>query len=73
MYICICRAVSSTTVREVIAEGARTVRQVAHACGAGTDCGRCAAHVRALLEERHGPRPRGRLQPGPQPAGVTGE
>ncbi|RBY85842.1 bacterioferritin-associated ferredoxin [Blastococcus sp. TF02A-26] len=64
MYICICRAVSSTTVRAVIADGARTVRQVADACGAGTDCGRCTAHVRALLEERHGPRPRGRLQSG---------
>ena len=68
MYSCICRAVSSTTVREVIAEGARTVRQVADACGAGTDCGRCAAHVRALLEEQHGPRLRGRLAPDPRPA-----
>ena len=67
MYICICRAVSSTTVREVIAEGARTVRQVADACGAGTDCGRCTAHVRALLEERHGRRLRGRLDADPRP------
>jgi bacterioferritin-associated ferredoxin len=65
MYICICRAVSSTTVRALVAEGARTVRQVADACGASTDCGRCVAHVRALLEERHGPRPRGRLESGP--------
>ena len=62
MYICICRVVSSTTVRAVIADGARTVRAVAEACGAGTDCGRCAAHVRALLEEQHGPRSRGRLE-----------
>ncbi len=65
MYICICRVVSSTTVREVITGGARTVRQVADACGAGTDCGRCTAHVRALLEEHHGPRPRGRLEARP--------
>jgi bacterioferritin-associated ferredoxin len=68
MYICICRVVSSATVREVIAGGARTVRQVADACGAGTDCGRCTAHVRALLEERHGPRSRGRLAPAPPAA-----
>jgi bacterioferritin-associated ferredoxin len=68
MYICICRAVSSATVREVIADGARTVRQVADACGAGTDCGRCAVHVRALLEERHGPRSRGRLASAPPAA-----
>jgi bacterioferritin-associated ferredoxin len=62
VYVCICRAVSSTTVREVVADGARTVRQVAEVCGAGQDCGRCITHVRALLEERHGPRLRGRLR-----------
>jgi bacterioferritin-associated ferredoxin len=62
VYVCICRVVSSTTVRATIADGARTVRQVAKACGAGQDCGRCVAHVRALLEEHHGPRPRGRLE-----------
>ena len=62
MYVCICEAVSSVTVRQVIADGARTVRQVAEACGASPDCGRCTTHVRALLDERHGPRPRGRIQ-----------
>jgi bacterioferritin-associated ferredoxin len=62
VYVCICRAVSSTTVRTAITEGARTVRQVALACGASQDCGRCVAHVRALLEEHHGPRKRGRLE-----------
>jgi bacterioferritin-associated ferredoxin len=60
MYICICRAVSSTTVRAAIEAGARTVRQVSEASGVSTDCGRCVAHVRALLEQHHGPRPRGR-------------
>jgi bacterioferritin-associated ferredoxin len=65
MYVCICFAVSSTTVREVVANGARTVRQVAEACGASRDCGRCVTHVRALLEEHHGPRTRGRLSPSP--------
>jgi bacterioferritin-associated ferredoxin len=62
VYICHCYAVSSMTVRAVIADGARTVRQVALACGASQDCGRCVVHVRALLEEHHGPRPRGRLE-----------
>jgi len=65
VFVCICRAVSSTTVRDAIAEGARTVKQVAEACGASQDCGRCVVHVRALLEERHGPRARGRLTVAP--------
>jgi bacterioferritin-associated ferredoxin len=61
MFVCICNAVSSVVVREVIASGARTVKQVAEASGASRDCGRCVVHVRALLEEQHGPRARGRL------------
>jgi bacterioferritin-associated ferredoxin len=64
VYICHCYAVSSTTVRAVIADGARTVRQVALACRATQDCGRCVVHVRALLEEQYGPRGRGRLEVG---------
>ncbi len=64
MFVCICRAVSSTEVRAVIAEGARTVKQVAEACGASRDCGKCVVHVRALLEDQHGPRGRGRLHHG---------
>ena len=64
MFVCICNAVSSVVVRDVIASGARTVKQVAEACGASRDCGRCVVHVRALLEEQHGPRPRGRLPVG---------
>ncbi|WP_448625022.1 (2Fe-2S)-binding protein [Geodermatophilus sp. URMC 64] len=65
MYVCICEAVSSVTVRQVIADGARTVRQVAEACGASRDCGRCVAHIRTLLEEGHGPRARGRVRVAP--------
>ncbi|WP_097206116.1 (2Fe-2S)-binding protein [Geodermatophilus sabuli] len=61
MFVCICRAVSSTDVRAAIAEGARTVKQVAEACGASRDCGKCVVHVRALLDVEHGPRGRGRL------------
>jgi len=65
VFICICRAVSSTTVRAAITDGARTVRQVAESCGASQDCGRCVVHVRALLEEQHGRRERGRLPVAP--------
>jgi bacterioferritin-associated ferredoxin len=61
MIICHCFALSSNTVREVIAGGAQTVKQVARACGAGRDCGKCVVHVRALLEAEHGTRGRGRL------------
>jgi bacterioferritin-associated ferredoxin len=60
VFVCICNAVSSVVVRNVIASGARTVKQVAEACGASRDWGGCVVQVRAMLEEQQGPRARGR-------------
>lgn len=49
MFVCLCRAVTSDVVGEVVAQGARTSREVADACGAGADCGRCRRTVRAII------------------------
>jgi len=48
MYVCLCSAVTSATVLEAIDEGATTSKEVAQACGAGSECGRCRATVRGL-------------------------
>ncbi|MFM9033936.1 MAG: bacterioferritin-associated ferredoxin [Mycobacterium sp.] len=50
MYVCLCSGVTSTTVAEAVACGASTCKQVAIACGAGLDCGRCLRSVKAILE-----------------------
>ena len=41
MYICLCLGVTTSTVQHAIDAGARSTKQVAEACGAGTVCGRC--------------------------------
>ncbi|WP_163751064.1 (2Fe-2S)-binding protein [Mycolicibacterium helvum] len=51
MYVCLCAGATSATVREVVAGGACTSNQVAAACGAGGDCGRCRRTVRAIIEQ----------------------
>jgi bacterioferritin-associated ferredoxin len=51
MWVCLCRAVNATTVRQAIGTGARSVKAVGAACGAGTDCTRCLTHIKALLRE----------------------
>ncbi|MFO0660650.1 MAG: (2Fe-2S)-binding protein [Polyangiaceae bacterium] len=51
VYVCICRAVSKRKVLAVIADGARTVRDVGAVCGAGTDCGSCRGCIDDLIEE----------------------
>jgi bacterioferritin-associated ferredoxin len=49
MYVCLCVGVTNHTVSEVIAQGASTSKEVAAACGAGGDCGRCRRTLRAII------------------------
>lgn len=50
MYVCLCLGITNATVSEAVAQGASTTRQVAAACGAGSECGRCRRTVRAVIE-----------------------
>jgi bacterioferritin-associated ferredoxin len=50
MYVCLCVGVSNQTVADAVAAGASTSKQVADACGAGSECGRCRRTVRAIIE-----------------------
>jgi bacterioferritin-associated ferredoxin len=49
MYVCLCLGVTSDTISRVVAAGATTSKQVADACGAGSECGRCRRTVRAII------------------------
>ncbi|HTH85182.1 (2Fe-2S)-binding protein [Mycobacterium sp.] len=49
MYVCLCLGVTSDTVTRTVVAGAATTKQVADACGAGAQCGRCRRTVRAII------------------------
>lgn len=49
MFVCLCTGVTSQVVSDLVAEGASTTKQIADACGAGGDCGRCRRTVRAII------------------------
>ncbi len=49
MFVCLCNGVTSQTVSEAVAAGASTTKDVARACGAGADCGRCRRTIQAIL------------------------
>jgi bacterioferritin-associated ferredoxin len=53
MFVCLCMGVTSHDVNEVVAKGARTSKQIAEACGAGGDCGRCRRTLRAIIESHY--------------------
>jgi bacterioferritin-associated ferredoxin len=42
--------VTSHVVNDVIAAGASTSKEIADACGAGSECGRCRRTLRAIIE-----------------------
>jgi bacterioferritin-associated ferredoxin len=49
MYVCLCVGVTNQTVSDIVEQGASTSKEVAAACGAGGDCGRCRRTLRAII------------------------
>jgi bacterioferritin-associated ferredoxin len=56
MYVCLCNGVTSQVVADAVSKGASTTKEVAEACGAGAECGRCRRTVRAILSASSGDR-----------------
>jgi bacterioferritin-associated ferredoxin len=50
MFVCLCTGTTSQAVSALVASGASTSKQIADACGAGADCGRCRRTLRAIIE-----------------------
>jgi bacterioferritin-associated ferredoxin len=53
VFVCLCMGVTSHDVNECVANGATTSKQIAEACGAGGDCGRCRRTLRAMIAAHH--------------------
>ena len=51
MYICLCFGVSDKTVKNLVKEGAQTVRDVQKSCSAGRDCGACLDRIKKVVRE----------------------
>ncbi len=49
MYVCLCSGATSGLVGSVVAAGASTTKEIAAACGAGLECGRCRRTLRAII------------------------
>jgi bacterioferritin-associated ferredoxin len=52
VYVCLCRAVSSDTICQLIDAGVDSAEAIASTCGAGTRCGRCQVFIEDMLQER---------------------
>jgi bacterioferritin-associated ferredoxin len=56
MYVCVCKAVTDTQIKQAIDNGVCTRRQLFQCFGVGGDCGKCNKQVKELLDggrQRH--------------------
>ncbi len=54
MYVCSCKAVKDSDIREAVNGGVRTMRQLARETGCSSNCGRCAVTAAEILGQATG-------------------
>lgn len=50
MYVCLCKGITDTQIREAVDGGAESVRAVRDQLGASSQCGRCVSQVREIVK-----------------------
>ena len=51
MYVCICRAVTDSAIRQAVVDGARSLRELSVRTGCSTQCGRCVGLAREVMDD----------------------
>ncbi|MES2917035.1 MAG: bacterioferritin-associated ferredoxin [Pseudomonadota bacterium] len=51
MYVCLCKAVTDSHIREAVNQGCCSMRELRNELGVATQCGRCAVTAREVLDE----------------------
>ena len=51
MYICVCKGVTDTAIREAVRKGAGRMRDLKTHLGVSEQCGICACHAKEVLEQ----------------------
>ena len=51
MYVCLCKGVTDSQIRDAVNGGAESVRAVRDALGVTTGCGQCASLTRDIVAD----------------------
>ena len=51
MYICICKGVTDSAIREAVYQGAERMRDLKTCLGVTGQCGKCACHTKEVLDQ----------------------
>lgn len=49
MYVCVCKAVTDKTIKQMVAEGLCSMRELKQCLGVGSQCGKCTSSAQDLL------------------------
>jgi bacterioferritin-associated ferredoxin len=51
MFVCVCKGVTDSQIREAVCEGVCSMRELCSRLGVAAQCGRCAPQARRVFEE----------------------
>lgn len=51
MYVCICKGITDTDIRNAVADGANDMRSVRNQLGVSTQCGQCSCQAKSVFRE----------------------
>ncbi len=51
MYVCVCKAVTESQIRDAAASGAQSLADLNRRLGVGSGCGTCACMAESVLDE----------------------
>lgn len=51
MYVCLCRGITDSQVRQAVADGASSVREVNSLLGTAMECGKCGMATRQIVNQ----------------------
>lgn len=52
MYVCLCKGITDSQIREAASQGASSLSQVRRQLGVASCCGKCASTAREILNEQ---------------------
>ncbi|MGB4246407.1 MAG: (2Fe-2S)-binding protein [Pseudohongiellaceae bacterium] len=54
MYVCICRQITDSQIREMCREGSSRLSDLRDKLGVASECGKCGQHARSIVSEFKG-------------------
>lgn len=51
MFVCVCKGVTDSNIKQAVAEGANSLREVRNKLGAASQCGKCASLAKDIIKQ----------------------